>query len=366
MYEILAVNNVMRVIDRLVDVRQYPENFRYLNRTRIVNAMDGEIFARFKGRVYAADIISLDGKARVRPAPSVQLQQTDLPILKHGMAFNREQRRMLDRVERNVATGTERNAFIDFVAENLGYLIDGVRTQMNALIAGMMLDSFTYDRLGIKLTGVTWGMPSDLKVTLTGTQLWTATGTAKPVTDLQTMRKTAQQKYGKVLNRVEMSTAAFDAMIRTDEFKNLAASLYAVNNATFVLPVQNMEAMRTLAQNITGIPVIEVDDTQYAVDNLDGTETYTRYLPEADVLFSNSADDNNGRIYDFANAMVEETMPGMVPSLIGDFPDERYGPVGYTTAADPQGNPPGVNLWAVASGFPRKHQEASTARLRVL
>jgi hypothetical protein len=63
----------------------------------------------------------------------------------------------------------------------------------------------TYDRLGVKLTGVTFGMYSDLKVT-PGTA-WSSTSST-PLTDINNLRSIALQRYNIDFNRVTMTTPA--------------------------------------------------------------------------------------------------------------------------------------------------------------
>lgn len=364
MFDLLAQRNIQRVVDSLVDIRQYPENFIQLNRVPVVNALDGEIFARFKGRVVMADILSLTGKAPLRATPEATLEQTGLPILKHGRGLNREEIRLLDRIESNMAGTRDRNMLIERIGVNTGDLVKGVWMTMNYMLYGMKLDSLLYNRKGI-MFNATFGMPSDLKLTNTGVDLWSAASTATPITDVDTIRKTAKNKYGINLNRMTLSQTAFDYAIRTDEFQDLAETLFRTGANTLTFPYQNMERMLDMATSVFGM-VIEIDDSTGVVENNDGTYSYPRNLPENKVLLDSTADDNQESVWDFANAMVEEAIPGMVPAMIGAPEGGPYGPFGYTTAADPQGNPPGINMWAVGSGFPRKHEEAHSAVLTVL
>ena len=62
------------------------------------------------------------------------------------------------------------------------------------------------------------------------------------------------------LNRLELSQVAFDYMIRTEEFIDLAMSMYAVGSgASIALPFNNTGEMSTLAQRVTG-ETVEVED----------------------------------------------------------------------------------------------------------
>lgn len=370
MFDALATTVIRGVIDELVDVRQYSTEFRWLNRLGITPALDGEIFARYKGRIYAADIISLDGKAVIRSAPSVRLTQTEIPILKHGAGLSREMLRLIMRIEQNLASRSEMGLFANYTATELQNLILGVYTRMEALSCAMVMDGgptgFSYNRLGITMTGVTWDMPADLKVTLTGADQWDEPTTAKPIANIHAIVQLAQQKYGIVFDRLSMSLETFNKMITTAEFQALARGTIFINGATTPLPLGNLQMMTPIAQSVLGIAEIEIDDRQFWTEANSGAESANRYVPANAVVFSVRGFDGRRNAYDFANAECEEAMPGMVPDIIGGFDGtegDGFGPLGYATAASPDGNPPGLNMWAVASGFPRKHKEAATAVL---
>lgn len=359
MYDILAQVRIQRFVQSLVDLRQYPESFRMINRYPVVDAMDGEIFARFKGRVIAADLIGLTDKAPARSAPEISLEQTNLPVIKHFRPLTREQLRMLNRIESNAMGATDRGDLLAAIGTDTGTLVKGVWSRMNWMMYQMLRDSLAWNKNGI-IFNATFGMPSDLKLTNTSTAKWSAASTATPIADIQGLQQTGRVKYGVDYNRVTLSQTAFNYMIRTTEFQNLAQALYLTQGVTISLPYNNVPRMTELAQNVAGV-TFEIDDTQLFDEENDGSIVSTRNFPVNEVLLTASADDGDAGIMDFANAQLEEAMPGMIPSLIGAMTGGPYGPIGYVTAADAQGNPPGINLWACGSGFPRKHMEAHSA-----
>ena len=362
MYDVLATTRINRVIDELVDIRQYSTNFRYLNRLKKVNALDEEIFARYRGRIYAADIITLDGKAVIRSLPAVRLTQTEVPVFKHGVGITRENLRLLRRIESNLASTADIGIFANFVASEIQNLIMGVYTRENAVACGMFVDGFSYNRLGVIMDGVTWGMPADLKVTLAGADRINQPATSKIVSIILTYLTNARTKYGIRFDRLTLSTTAFNYLTNTAEFIARASSLY-LGIGTIALPQGNTEALIPLMARVFNVASIEIDDDQFWTEGTDGIEGTSRYLPENALSFDCAMFDGTGQAHDFANAELEETMPGMVPDIIGGFEGTEttgYGPVGYATAASSDANPPGINLWGVSSGFPRKHKEASS------
>jgi hypothetical protein len=362
-FDILAVRNITAIMDELQDVRQVPAPYLFTGRIPMVPAVDGEIMARYTGRVVAADIIMNDQKAVVRAANPVRLQQVAIPNLKHGELVTQDMMSVLQRIEANQPSRRDVTIFEDYLTRRTMELRDGVYARMEALNVAMLIDAFSYDRLGVKVTGGTWGMPSDLKVT--PITPWSTAATAGPVTDLLTVKRIASQKYGINLDRATMSTQALLYMTATTEFKNMAAlSYFGQAIPATGLPTQATQIMTTLATSILGMD-IEIYDAQTWTEEADGTQAAVRYLPENKVVLTSKAADGNSMMWDWANGVVMETMRGAVPGVIGEFEEEREGPLGYATSADPTGNPPGVILWGVGRGFPRKHKEAASAVLTV-
>lgn len=362
-YDILAVDNVMAIIDELQDIRQYNRDFRWVQRLGHSNALDGEILAKYKGRIFAADILTYNSAAVIRAARPIRLEQTAIPTLKHGLFIDQENLAVLDRIAAGNANRQDNNIFEDYLAQSIIDLVDGVRARMEALITAMLIDNLTYNHLGVAISGLSWGMPSDLKVT--PSTLWTDATNADPVNDIMTVVVLAQQKYGVKFNRITMSYQAFQYMVLTQSFRNKAQvySQVLIPGATS-FPVNDVPLMIKLASMILGMAV-EFDDRQSWVQHHDGTEQNFRYLPQNVVLLTTTDFDGDRSAMDWANALVDETRPGIVPGMIGQFEGQQYGPVGYTTAASLDGNPPGLILWGAGRGFPRKKMLASSAALTV-
>lgn len=134
----------------------------------------------------------------------------------------------------------------------------------------------------------------------------------------------------------------------------------------FSTAIANNNVMQTLTQSILGI-TIEIDDTQYGREANDGTHSFARYLPTNKVVLSNTSNDGNTSSWDFANGVVTESVIGSMgvngaPSI---FNGPQVGPVAFATLPNPDLNPPNANLWGVARGFPRKHNQAATAILTI-
>lgn len=362
-HEILAVKNINGIVNAIRDVRETTRNYFWRERIpRKQNVPNGELMGKFTGNVFIADIIGLDAKARYRTGPAVTLERHSAPKIKHGVILNEANMELLDRIEANLATATDRSFWEDYIENTLIDLVDGVKIREETLIMAMLTDSFSYSGNGIEISGVGFGMPSDLKVTVD--TVWSDPA-ATPIADIKSVNQIAEDKYGVKFNRVTMSRTAFNNAIRTDEFRELA-QLFSRNT----LPVSafpNSLAREFHEQAFASIAgmTLEFDDRSYASEGLDGAVTMNRFMPTSKVILSNSEWDNNARVWDLASAVLEETKPGRIPSLIGSFDGPDSGPVGYATAADPNGDPPGIILWAASKAWPRKRLEAANACLTV-
>lgn len=349
------------IIQQLVDVRTLPGELRFLNRTPIVEASDDEILARYTGYVQIADLVSDDAQAVTYSAGKFQFESTTIPNIKHGINLTQQQINQLGAIA-GLPAGVDRVGVFDWLNRNTDSLLLGIRQRMNALICAMQIDGLDYDRLGIKLTNVSWGMPSDLKITVATP--WTDAANATPVNDCLGFKLYARTRYGKEYNRLTMSTTAFQYMIATTEFQNKARTFLAPNVSFVNLSLSNIEQQQALAQNVLGM-TIEFEDARYWSQGPDGKRTSHRYQPINKVIFSNSGDDNRADVMDFGNAITTESIvSGIVGGMVGNLGGAQRGPVSYVTAPENL-NPPTLTQWAVARGFPRKLQLEATAVMTV-
>jgi hypothetical protein len=357
----------------LTDPRLLPVPLVWNQRVPDVPANDEEVTARYVGTPLIADLIADDAKAVIVSQGRFQFQTTQVLNVKTGVGMNQG---MINALERIRAQGGVLNDDTGYFAErynqNIASAKYGVELRKEVLKLGMLLDGVSYDRLGIKMTNVTFGMYPDQKVT--PSVAWSSTsGTG--LSDIANLRSLSQQRYNVDLNRGTMSTPALRALVAQTEFQNQVKN---VNFATLLggptpaAPIQGDQFLRRLAEVIiggTGTPfTIELDDRRYWFQDNSGAVTNARIHPIDKVLLTDSANDGNGNAYDWANCPVSE---GIVANMIGgtsvygqQIPMGR-GPIGYATPADPNMNPPGVITWAVARGAPRKHMNQSSAVLSV-
>lgn len=360
-FEVLKARRLTAIIQELMDRRNIPQDLRFLGRTAIVPATDGEILAKWSGYVQIADLVADDAQALTYASGKLSYETTNVPNLKHGTNFTQEQ---LNQLQALSEAGIQRDEamVLDWLDRTIDGLLLGVRWRMEALLVAMSIDSLVYDRFGLKLSG-TFGMPQDLKVTVAVD--WSDSANATPVTDIWAVRLTGRTRYGQEYDRMTMSTPAFMAMVATEEFQTKAA-LFLPQTITFEnLNLADLEAMRRIAQNVLGIPTIELYDARYWSQSPTGVLTSAPFLPIDQVVLSFTGDDNDPGARDFANVVVTESIVDSLTggSIIGGLTPQR-GPIAYVIPRQDL-NPPTLTMWGVARGFPRKHRRTETAVLSV-
>lgn len=365
-YEILSSRVIARYIAPLVDRRQnpLPQNLTLLNRTPEVERTDGEIVASTTGTVFAADIIADDQEAVVRAGEDWTLQQSKIPNLKHGHLLTQEMLNLLDRVNNGTIAAGEDNILRSYVTRQYDNLIRGINVRKEAMLWQMAINSGSYDRLGIKFSGLSWGMPADLQLNV-GT-LWSNTAST-PISDIQNHQAAISAKYGKTYNRLTISTQDFTNLTKTDEFKARLQLYSTITLPAGALPTSDVGLMTTMVGRILNLTV-EINDFQMREQSTAGPSVYTRFLPLGYVVLSSTSDDNNPLARDIANAVVTESVVGNLPgvNVLGglSFGGPRVGPVGYATPKTDL-NPPNIRLWAVQRCIPEKNDKTETAVLKV-
>lgn len=341
-----------------------PQELVWSQRVREQPAEEGDIMARFIGYIQIADMIADDQKAATYSFGKFQFESTNIPNLKVGGNMTQSLINQLLAIESRGGVqnggGIAGLSVNDHLMRLLLNLRIGVAWRKESLIIGMLTDQYSYDRLGIKITSGTWGMPTDLKLTLATP--WTDAANATPVNDLLTIALTARVRYGIVYNRVTMSTPAFRLMIATAEFQAKARQFLAPNVSYVNLTLADLPMQRSIAQTVLGMD-IEFYDARFTSQAADGAVTQTPLWGLNKVVLSNSQNDNNVMAMDFANGVVTESV---VSSIIGGPVQggPQLGPIAYPTA-DGDLNPPQITAWAVQRGFPRKHLLQATACLSV-
>jgi hypothetical protein len=363
-YEFFSTVRINRMMRALVDVRGLPQDLVFLGRTPVVPALEGEVIARYVMRVLMADLIADDAAAATYQMGKLQPESYPVPNLKVGCNFTQAQIAELRAILSNPGLMDD-EFFNGMLMGAINAVRQGILQRMEQLCVAMWLDEYNYDRLGIKLQGVTWGMPADLKVTTSIP--WTDAANATPVNDIWAVKLVAQQRYGIIYDRVTMSTQAFRYMIATTEFQAKARMFLAPNVSFTNLQLTNIPSLTPLAQNILGADVEFYDARPWSQDG-SGVTSSSRFWPINKVGLSAKANDNRQEVWDFANVPVIESMvASLMPTSVGNVGGMSMGvrgPVAYATVP-PALNPPNLTIWGVARGFPRRYMLQATAALTV-
>lgn len=356
---LLSAVRVTKLMSALQDKRGIDAKLVNLARTPVVPATDGEIMARFSGQVIIADLIADGQRAGLYSPGKISLESTTIPNLKLGTALTQEQLNLFlsslngIQVMDNLYPTTESR-----IVDNLRR---GVQYRMEAIIIAAKMGGFSYDRLGIKMSNVDFGMPADLKITVATP--WTDPVNATPVSDVSVATRVGEIKYGILYDRMKIDLSAFNYAIATAEFQAKARQFMAPNVSFVNLDLSNREAMRNLAQNVFG-KEIEITGQRYWTEKEDGTLGSAPFQPINKVILESSQSDGDASVIDFANGVVTEALISNMPDspIQGQLPLNARGPVGYVTS---EHNPPSASYWGVGRGFARRHVMQATACLTI-
>jgi hypothetical protein len=367
--DILTVGRVARVFQAIKDARDKPADFAFSRRVPDVPATEGELLMRVFGRPQIADLVG-DGAAAVeyRYGKST-FESFDVPNIKHGRGLNQEQINQLRVLAVNTGgipgQDVENSPYAVQERNILASLLTGVRQRIEALKVAMVIDQgYSYNRLGIQMTGVTFGTPSDLK--LTPSNPWTDHTNGDPVGDLLSTQYYARIKYGADYTRATMSTQALREAIQCVKFQNQAKLVLPTSLSITNLSINNLKQLQALFEAVSGF-TIQLYDTVYWSQDEAGTEASGRYMPINLVVLDSPSNDGDPDIWNFGNVEVTESIIGSlfpVPGMVGRFNGPTRGPVAYATVPYHM-NPPSVSYWAVARGWPRKINPYANAVLNV-
>ncbi len=363
--DFFSTTRITRLVQTLANELEVSQPLTFLNRTPIVPVLDDiEILGSYSGPIFAADLITEDAEAVVVDGGRFEVSATvsSIPKIKIGSRVGEAMLRRLTQLKQGIQLVGDPSVITGWELDFATNLIKGVRQRMNSLCAAMMLDNHTYDRLGVKLAG-SFGAPSDLKVTVSTKWISANAATMTPIADLEAVIQNAAIKYGKNYNRVDMSTVAFSKITASAEFAERVRLFRQIEPTMFSMGLYSQEALRNLFTQITGL-ALNIEDSQMTVREQNGTRTQTRYLPANQILLSSTQDDGNTGAYDFANGIVTESIVAPLIAGAPDFGGEQVGPVAFYNG-NRELNPPDLRCWAVARGFPRKHDKNATAAIKV-
>lgn len=359
---VLGLAQISKIFEATRDARQIPGNLLFRQRVNKVPATDFDIVARFLNEGHIADVVADDQKAVTYKAGRIKFESNLIPNFKLGRSVLQEDIKRLEFIANNRPANAAVLGDIGYFTRIAENLLLGLEWREESILVGMEIDAFTYSLNDITFT-ISWGMPAELKVT--AATAWATAATATPMADILTQKYIRDVKYGRVTNRVKMSTPAFQLIPKTTEFQNQMRNFFLnMNQPTPDLPYRSLDAMKGLVGQVLGM-TIELYDQRYQTQPSDGgATTYTPFLPLNKVILDDSGNDRNNAAKDFADGIVTESTlasPNTVFALRGG---PQRGPYTYITVP-PDLNPPNYTFWAVERGMPRKYDEALTSVIDV-
>lgn len=346
------------IVRSLTDVVREQRPLTFADRLPQVSAGIDEIYGTFSGRAFIADLIAHGQAAVVYSAGEVTMRTTSVPKSKIGAEITERQAlRML-----NGPAVDGQDAERDYEMTLAERLLLGLRQRRNQLAVAMLMDDLTYNRYGIKISGMTWGKPSALKVTVATP--WSSSSSADPINDLLSLRDYASETYGIIYDRVTMRRGTFQEMIACTKF---ASQLSLTVKAMFQLdpsdlPVSDVNKMLEIATSVLGMEIVLDSGTFSYLTGSGATHTHY-YLDEGAVIMDTKSNDGNASIWDFASVPVMESAQDVLQNVL-ELESVSEGPISYYTGNEDL-NPPNAVAWAVESVFPRFHQPEASAYLLV-
>lgn len=240
--------------------------------------------------------------------------------------------------------------------------LEGVQITRGVLCAACAQGLFDYSHFGFINSNTDWGMPNELRID-TGTAIQNADGSVDTagrfLAGLRAADRQAQKFSATPFTDVDMDYAAFEAMLKTDEYKNEALRSTAyLSLASLPAPTANNPTAIEVAQRVVGKRINLVED-EYRVESGSGSFAAKRFTSTNYAVLWRAG--NVG--IEFKNVEVTET--GI--ALVGD--DPRFGgqilrgPLTYASCEKDELT--NARRHAVQEGVPVRTFRAATARILV-
>lgn len=367
-YDVLKYARIKRVVKQIQDVRVTKPVLRFLQRTPIVPALDSELLARYVGHIKIADLVADDSPANVHTTGKMRFEGVTSPNIKHGVTMGQAQLNELYSLT-EADFMDEDGTFRQWMRMTINGLMEGIDQRKESIIIAGMIDDFDYNRFGVVIEEGRFGMPSDLKVTVSPG--W-ANVASPAVTDIWRIKRVGEERYGVNFNRMTLGSQAFQYLIQTTEFQTYVKQMGLISltmpTGDQLLNVNNRRLFIQLAIPILGLDEIEIYTGRAWNQDQYGVWRSEPLLPLNKVIFTDTSDDNNRGSYDFSSGILTESIVnsvlranGVAGGIIGGIDKPTRGPINYVTPTTFDANPAGLTWWGVDRGWFRRHRQQCSA-----
>lgn len=216
---------------------------------------------------------AFDAQATYRDRPGVELTETQMPFFREAMKVKEKDRQELIMFQNNagaVASGAIQRFFDD--ANNL---LRGARVARERMVMQLLFPDSGNSTIKFQANGVNYDYNYDPNGTwkasnytaLTGTAVWTATTTADPFTNFETVKRAVRAKTGVSPSIAIMNSTTFGLLRNLETIRNRFITLNNVS-LTYLTDAEVMDIL----ERTTGISII-LDDEQYK-DESGNTHTF--------------------------------------------------------------------------------------------
>lgn len=221
-------------------------------------------------KVRPLDLSAFDVKALPLSREAFQKVTTEMPFFKNSLSINEKMRQELLKV---LATGNQQ--YIDVVLDRIynenKTLLDDARVTKEVMRAQIMTTGAIAFSSNGQAVSYDFGVPSANKITLSGTQLWSAPTTSDPINDIIGWQDKIENETGVRPNALLMNRATFNLMKKSDTIKDTILASF-VRGRTLISDA----AIKEFVMEQTGC-VVYVYDKGYTDKD---TGTFTKFVAD--------------------------------------------------------------------------------------
>src|SRR5438132_3640020 len=122
----LATQRIQAIVDEFLALPDIPGGRIGVDRVPEQEALNGEILARIKFQIIAADVIQINQRAVIHQPEQINTYMLTVPKLKHGQLIDEAMIEILRRVEANVAVRRDLFALDNYIARQIRNILAGI------------------------------------------------------------------------------------------------------------------------------------------------------------------------------------------------------------------------------------------------